>query len=203
MICPKCGATTPDGIANCVKCGTVFNNVDYQQIYYKQKVERNSNIQNGVKNFGNSVNQGLNNVGNSINRGFQTIGNDVNKATNAVQNRMQTYQNSSEINKKGDDAFIMSIVSIALSFLGFNVISLVLGIIALKWAKVAYPRTKVHNHELAKTLSIVAIVVSAIEVGVIVISGIISLIMWAVGTSVAFSDYGSIIDEFAMIHLLL
>lgn len=201
MLCPKCGANTPDGISNCVKCGTVFSNVDYQQIYYKQKVERNNNIKNDVKNFGNSVNQGFNNVGNSINQGFQTIGNDINKATNAVQNRMQTYQNSSEVNKKGDDAFIMSIVAIALSFLGFNVVSLVLGIIALKWAKMAYPITKVHNHELAKTLSIVAVVVSAIEVGAIVIGGIISLIMWAVGTSIVYSDYGSILNEFVMIHL--
>lgn len=205
MVCPKCGANTPDGIPNCVKCGTVFDgytydsNIDYQQVYYKQKVDRNNNI----KNFGNSVNQGFNNMGNSINNGFQTIGNDFNKAANSVQNRVQAYQNSSELNKKGDDAFIMSIVAIVLSFLGFNVISLVLGIIALKWAKMAYPVTKVHNHEVAKTLSIVAIVVSAIEVGAIVISSVVSIIMWLVGTGIAFSsygnDFGNLIDEYIMI----
>lgn len=199
MICPKCGANTPDGIQNCVKCGTIFNqnyynqSINNQQAYYNQNAYRNVNSQTNVKKFGNSVNQSFNDLGNSINRGFQAAGKEFNSAADAIQNRVNAYQNSSELNKKGDDAFVMSIVAIALSFLGFNVVSLVLGIIALKWAKMAFPITGVHNHELAKTLSIVAIIVSAIEVGAIVLSLIFSLIIWIITTSSAFSYYGGFI----------
>ena len=95
-----------------------------------------------------------------------------------------------EIRKKGDDAFTMSIVALVLSILQiFSVVSLILGIISLKWAKTAYPVTHEHNHELAKTLSIVAIVLSSIGLAVQVIGGIILIVGTLAGTAAAFSDF--------------
>lgn len=68
-------------------------------------------------------------------------------------------------------------------------LALILGIIALKWAKIAYPITHEHNHELAKTLSIVAIVLSSIGLAVQVIGGIILIVGTLAGTAAAFSDF--------------
>lgn len=183
MICPRCGYNSPDGINNCVKCGAIFNNgnVDYQQMYYRQKVERKENFQNGVKDFGDSVSQGFTNMGNSINQGFQSVGGEFNKASNAVQNRYQQYQTSSEMNKKGDDAYVMGLVAMILSFFGGSIISLVLGCVARSWAKKAFAETRLHKHEQAKTFALVAIIISSITTGIAVIGGIISIIITIVG----------------------
>ena len=196
MICPRCGYNSPDGVNNCVRCGAIFNNgnVDYQQMYYKQKVERKENFQNGVKNFGNSVSQGFTNVGNSIDRGFQNADREFNKATNAVQNRYQQYQTSSELNKKGDDAYVMGLVAMILSFFGGTLISLVLGCIARSWAKAAYAETRLHKHEQAKTFALVAIIVSAITLGIAVITSIVSLIIWAVSMYGAYGGFDEYFD---------
>lgn len=169
MFCPKCGAVIPNGVHNCVQCGTVVQNSGF-----------------GAKdNMGNTAYQGVNQAGRSVNR-----------AAYAAQSRVSAYNNPSEIRKKGDDAFTMSIVGLVLSVLQLSLVGLILGIISLKWAKIAYPVTHDHNHELAKTLSIVAIVLSAIGLAVHVISGIIVLIGTLAGTAAAYS-------EFAMFDMLL
>lgn len=174
MFCPKCGAVIPNGVHNCVQCGTVVQNTSF-----------GAHVENGMNNMGNAVYQGMNQVGQSIDR-----------ATYAAQSRVSAYKNASEIRKKGDDAFTMSIVGLVLSVLQLSLVGLILGIISLKWAKIAYPVTHEHNHELAKTLSIVAIVLSSIGLAVHVISGIIVLIGTLAGTAAAYS-------EFAMFDMMM
>lgn len=188
MICPKCGADTPDGIPNCIQCGTAFNNypynpnIDYQQIYYKQKIDKNQNIKNSFNHVGNSIESGMNNLSDSISSGFkqidESVSGNVQRFSDNVSQMSQNYKNESEIKKKGDDALIMAIVALAVDvfFGGLIVLSLVLGIVAKKRAEEAYPITHEHNHELAKTLAIIAIIISSIELGIEVIGGIAWLI---------------------------
>ena len=115
MFCPKCGAVIPNGVHNCVQCGTIVQN----------------------SGFGAQVGNGMNNMGNT---GVNQAGGSVNRAAYAAQSCVSACKNASEIRKKGDDAFTMSIVALVLSILQiFSVVSLILGIIALKWAKIAYP----------------------------------------------------------------
>ncbi len=168
MFCPKCGAVIPNGVHNCVQCGTIVQN----------------------SGFGAQVGSGMNNMGNTAYQGVNQAGESVNRAAYAAQSCVSACKNASEIRKKGDDAFTMSIVALVLSILQiFSVVSLILGIIALKWAKIAYPITLEHNHELAKTLSIVAIVLSSIGLAVQVIGGIILIVGTLAGTAAAFSDF--------------
>ena len=165
MFCPKCGAVIPNGVHNCVQCGTIVQN----------------------SGFGAQVGNGMNNMGNTAYQGVNQAGGSVNRAAYAAQSCVSACKNASEIRKKGDDAFTMSIVALVLSILQiFSVVSLILGIIALKWAKIAYPITHEHNHELAKTLSIVAIVLSSIGLAV---QGIILIVGTLAGTAAAFSDF--------------
>lgn len=174
MFCPKCGAVIPNGVYNCVQCGTVVQNSGF----------------GAQDNMRNTAYQGVNQAGRSVNR-----------ASYAAQSRVSAYKNPGEIRKKGDDAFTMSIVALVLSILQiFSVVSLILGIISLKWAKTAYPVTHEHNHELAKTLSIVAIVLSSIGLAVQVIGSIILIVGTLAGTAAAYSDF----DMFdLMIHALI
>ena len=116
MFCPKCGAVIPNGVHNCVQCGTIVQN----------------------SGFGAQVGNGMNNMGNTAYQGVNQASGSVNRAAYAAQSCVSACKNPSEIRKKGDDAFTMSIVALVLSILQiFSVVSLILGIISLKWAKTA------------------------------------------------------------------
>jgi hypothetical protein len=190
----------PDNIPNCTVCGKDLRNVSYRQPGYQYNNNRQSdNHTGGGNNFEDSVRRGLNNLGNSIGYGAQHVENNINRATDAVQAGYQNYKSQSEAYKKGSDAFIMSIVAVVLTFMAFNVISLVLGVIAFKWAKIGCSECNEHKFELAKAISLVAIVVSSIEVGAIVIGAIVSVVMLIVRVNLAYKDYSGIIRNFAAI----
>lgn len=57
MFCPKCGAVIPNGVHNCVQCGTIVQNSGF-----------GAQVGNGMNNMGNTAYQGVNQAGGSVNR---------------------------------------------------------------------------------------------------------------------------------------
>ena len=90
MFCPKCGAVIPNGVHNCVQCGTIVQN----------------------SGFGAQVGNGMNNMGNTAYQGVNQAGGSVNRAAYAAQSCVSACKNASEIRKKGDDAFTRLLMSI-------------------------------------------------------------------------------------------
>ena len=183
MICPRCGKQAYDGVPNCTNCGYRF---DFQQMYYQNKVQQQQNIRNGVNQFGNSVNRGMNNLSNSIDNGFRQASQSIIQGARQMQQSFNqaraNYNANPEVVKRGDDALVMSIVAIVLMvfFGGLLFVSLILGIMAKSRAKEAYEATHIHKYEVAKTLSVITIIFSSVELAIGVIGGIIGLVMWII-----------------------
>lgn len=216
MRCPNCGKNTPDNLPNCINCGKVISdynydrNIDYQQVYYKNKVDRQQRVKNGFDKVGNSVSRGANSIEQGFNNFGKSVSHEVNNLERSVSNGINSmssnFNNSATsgsyqaLKKKGDDAFIMGIVALVASFLGGTVISLVLGILAIVWAKQAYPVTNIENHKTAKILGIVAVVVSSISIVGVIIAAIVQLAVFAG----SYASYGyDILDEFDMMLKLM
>lgn len=198
MRCLNCGNNTPDNLPNCINCGKIISNysydknVDYQQIYYKNKVDRQQKVKDGFNSFERSFSHGVKDIERSVSNGINNVSSNFNNSVTSG-----TYQ---ALKKKGDDAFIMGIVALVASFLGGTVISLVLGIIAIVWAKQAYPVTNIENHKTAKILGIVAVVVSSLYIAGAIVAVIIEIIV-AAGT---YSYYAyDIFDGFEMMLRLI
>lgn len=216
MRCPNCGKNTPDNLPNCINCGKIISNynydknVDYQQVYYKNKVDRQQRVKDGFNKAGKSVSKGVDNIQNGFNSFEQSFSQGVNdierSVSNGINNVSSNFNNSvtsgtyQALKKKGDDAFIMGIVALVASFLGGTVISLVLGILAIIWGKQAYLVTNIENHKTAKILGIVAVVVSSLYIVGAIIAVIIEIVV-AAGT---YSYYAyDIFDGFEMILKLI
>jgi len=213
MRCPNCGNNTPDNLPNCINCGKMLSNynydknIDYQQVYYKNKVDRQQRVKNGFNKVGKSVSKGADNIQNGFNSFEQTFSREVNNlehsVSNGINNVASNFNNSvtsgtyQALKKKGDDAFIMGIVALVASFLGGTVISLVLGILAIVWAKQAYPVTNIENHKTAKILGIVAVVVSSLYIAAAIVVVIVEIIFAAS----AYSNYTY--DIFNSLEMLL
>lgn len=78
MFCPKCGAVIPNGVHNCVQCGTIVQN----------------------SGFGAQVGNGMNNMGNTAYQGVNQAGGSMNRAAYAAQSCVSACKNASEIRKK-------------------------------------------------------------------------------------------------------
>lgn len=199
MRCPNCGQNTPDGIPNCINCGKVLNSVDYQQMYYKNKIEREQKIHNNLNSFGRNINNNLNKMENSVQKGFydveKSISNGINDVSNAFMNSPQsgTYK---AMDKKGDDAFIMGLVAMILSFFGGTIISLVLGIIALNWGKKAYAVTNKENHKNAKIFGLVATIISSLYI-------LTAVIVFIIQVALAAGSYYYMFDSFSILIKLI
>lgn len=182
MICKNCGSEIPNGIPNCINCGTKIDpsSIDYQQLYYKQKVERNDNIRQGFNDLGNKINNGANNIQNSISDFGNSVSSSANSAinnvSNSVGNAINDYKAKPEVYQKGSDAYIMGIVALVLSVVGFRLVALVLGILAIVWGGKAYKVTNEHNHKLAKTFGIISVIVSSVVILGAVIAFIIQIV---------------------------
>lgn len=216
MRCPNCGNSTPDNLPNCINCGKILSNynydknIDYQQVYYKNKVDRQQKVKDGFDKVGHSVSKGADSIQNGFNSFERSFSREVNNlehsVSNGINNVTSNFNNSvtsgtyQALKKKGDDAFIMGIVALVASFLGGTVISLVLGILAIVWAKQAYPVTNIENHKTAKILGIVAVVVSSLYIAAAIVVIIVEIII-AAGT---YSYYAyDIFDSFEMLLKLI
>lgn len=62
MFCPKCGAVIPNGVHNCVQCGTIVQNRGF-----------GAQVGNGMNNMGNTAYQGVNQAGGSVNRAASSL----------------------------------------------------------------------------------------------------------------------------------
>lgn len=199
MRCPYCGQDTPDKIPNCINCGKLLDgNVDYQQLYYKNKVERQQNVKNSFQRVGDSVVSGVNKVGTSVKNGANKIENSM---TNGI-NSFVTGPDSGTMKalmQKGDNAFIMGIVGMVLAILGgFTIPAFVLGIISLLWAKQAYPVTNKENHKNAKIFGIVAIVLSSLQLAAWIIYGILMLVGVVASAGAYLGEFEEIYELFDM-----
>lgn len=202
MICKNCGSEIPSGIPNCINCGTKIdpNSIDYQQLYYKQKVERNDNIKQGFSDFGNKINAGANNIQNSISDFGKSVSSGVNSAvdnvSSSVGNAVNDYKAKPEVYKKGSDAYIMGIVALVLSVVGFRLVALVLGILAIVWGGSAYKATNEHNHKLAKTFGIISVVVSSIAIVGTLIVLIVELVFEGIYYFNIFDNFELLMSQF-------
>lgn len=184
MICSNCGQYTPDGLPNCINCGKKISvnqndgTPDYEQLYYKNKVERQQKVKEGFNKAGQTVSDGFNSFQKSFSNGINSIENSV---SNGINNLSGTFNATTypEMLKKGDDAYIMGIVALVLSIIGGTVISLVLGIISIIWGNKAYVVTNKDNHKTAKILGIVSVVISSIYILIGIIVAIIEIALLA------------------------
>lgn len=184
MICSNCGQYTPDGLPNCINCGkkiSVNQNdgiPDYEQLYYKNKVERQQKVKEGFNKAGQTVSDSFNNFQESFSNGVSSLEKSVSNSINNISGSFNaaTYQ---EMLKKGDDAYIMGIVALVLSILGGTIISLVLGIMSIIWSSKAYAVTNKDNHKTAKILGIISVVISSIYILIGIIVAIIEIALLA------------------------
>ena len=176
MICKNCGRQIADNSANCPFCGYMFqSNIDYQQEYYRRKVQRQDQFQQGKNNFYNS----MHNAENDVRHAYHSAVNGVNSAVNNVQQGINNYREKSEVEKNGNNAYIMGIVGLVVGTL----VGLVLGIIAINWGKEAYEKLHNDKFKTAETLGKASVIVSSIEIGLSIISVIIYYVFFAVAVT--------------------
>lgn len=180
MICKNCGRQIADNSANCPFCGYMFqNNIDYQQEYYRRKVQRQDQFQQGKNNFYNS----MHNAENDVRNAYHSAVNGVNSAVDNVQQGINNYKEKSELEKNGNNAYIMGIVGLIVGTLVSRIAGIVLGIIAMNWGKEAYEQLHNEKFKTAETLGKASLIVASVEAGLALIGLIVYYVFFAVAAT--------------------
>lgn len=180
MICKNCGRQIADNSTNCPFCGFMFqSNIDYQQEYYRRKVQLQDEFHRHQDNFYNS----MHNAGNDVRNAYNSAVNGVNSAVNNVQQGINNYKEKSEIEKNGNNAYIMGIVGLIVGTLVSRIAGIVLGILAMNWGKEAYEQLHNDKFKTAETLGKASLIVASVEIGLALISAIIYYVFFVLAAT--------------------